>query len=385
VFNGPGELGDGNDGMVDFHRKTPQGVRGGRDVVYGIGNAVAHELDVIHTEVPEPGLRQGGEFTYNLGPGGGGHGEDLERGFLQVRNYPSRPRKFFLREQAGVLQLVAVYAGEHGDDINRVLAFGVFQVDDDGRLAHYGAGGELCPQETTLPSSWPRGEDEIILVFEEWDEVFHFPDDFPLVGGPEIPGNLPVNALIETIEQEADGDAAGGAGFDGVFHASLAFLDYFTRVTNARAEFGDDKLGNLRTIAAGDFPFEQVDEVVWAETSVADEETDVLSHTTLNRIIDENHFDLDTLYKACKWLNVRPSTILGMETGNVTEILNEFPELRDVFTRASTLISEGKASFDFIKDVKRMPIQNWSNRAKFQPSRSFNWTQFLRRPSRVWH
>ena len=77
-----------------------------------------------------------------------------------------------------------------------------------------------------------------------------------------------------------------------------------------------------------------------------------VSHTTLNRVLEGSQLDLDTFIKFCEWLNVRPATMLGMETGNTLEILNEFPELRDALTDASRMIAEGRASSDFIRDVE---------------------------------
>jgi hypothetical protein len=76
-----------------------------------------------------------------------------------------------------------------------------------------------------------------------------------------------------------------------------------------------------------------------------------VSHTTINRVLDGDAVDLDTLVAISNWLGMRPAAILGMEIGDVNAILDAMPALRSVLEDAAALVQRGEAPVGLLEDI----------------------------------
>lgn len=84
-----------------------------------------------------------------------------------------------------------------------------------------------------------------------------------------------------------------------------------------------------------------------------------ITHTTLHRVLRGEPVDLDTVITLCKWLNVRPSTILDIEANDETTsvssaiaaLIEQDERLASVFIRIANDLGRGSLSVDDVKDV----------------------------------
>ena len=84
-----------------------------------------------------------------------------------------------------------------------------------------------------------------------------------------------------------------------------------------------------------------------------------VTHTTLHRVLRNEPVDLDTVVILCRWLNVRPSTMLDIEakddtvsvSSTIAALIEQDPRLASVFTEMADDLRRGAISTDDVNDV----------------------------------
>lgn len=83
-----------------------------------------------------------------------------------------------------------------------------------------------------------------------------------------------------------------------------------------------------------------------------------VSHTTIHRVVNGEVIDLDTVIKICKWLGVRPSTILDVEVetqgtalNSIVAIVEQDPRLSDLFSELAKDLKDGTVELSDVEDI----------------------------------
>lgn len=83
-----------------------------------------------------------------------------------------------------------------------------------------------------------------------------------------------------------------------------------------------------------------------------------IAHTTLNRILDGDEYDLATLKRMADWLKVKPSSFLDGETSSPDQLVSQiaallatYPRLAEIFSEVIARVLQEKISPDTFTDI----------------------------------
>jgi len=77
-----------------------------------------------------------------------------------------------------------------------------------------------------------------------------------------------------------------------------------------------------------------------------------IAHTTLNRILDGGNIDLDTIYKISDWVGIKPSELLGFNTGDdVSLLVSSIPGLTEILSEAAEKVNSGEIDISALADI----------------------------------
>ncbi len=77
-----------------------------------------------------------------------------------------------------------------------------------------------------------------------------------------------------------------------------------------------------------------------------------ISHTTMNRLLTDSNFDLETIIKISAWVGMKPAELLGLETGDdVSLLVLAIPGLKEVLSESIEKVRNGEIQLSDLADI----------------------------------